>query len=232
MLHTRGGRHRDWLGWETGGTWTAALSGWVSGFIAQVNYQSLPAKGQPTQDLVLIYPNWDDKTRKFADLGDSGSAIVDDNGYVLGLLWAITVIKLDDRKITCGVACKISNVEAALQVTVATAVGADAPLSPAETFTGRLEALCKPSLRTQAYFDAYMRHGDQIRHLFHENARLYRLCSAFPKKRSWTPSRTGATTRPRRSRQLSTAKIPPSFSRSWRDGLSQYVEDPTLQRAR
>ena len=156
-------------------------TGLTNGVIAQLNYQGLPAKGQPTQEQVLIYPTWNTKDDKFADLGDSGSVIVDQNGFVLALLWAITVVN-DGRKMTCGVACTIQNVEEALKVAVATAVGANAPQPHSETFSSRLEALCGANSCTQHYYQAYVRHRDQIQHLFHENARLYRIWRNIPQE--------------------------------------------------
>lgn len=206
-------------------------TGLTNGFIAELNYEGKDSTGRLRQEQVIVWPNEDTKNLKFADSGDSGSVIVDDDGFVVALLWATSVeTRPDGKKFTRAAACTIQNVEAALKVTVSTAVGTDAPQLNAETFSSRLEALCQGSSRAQEYYQAYRQHRDEIQHLFHDNARLYVIWRKIPQEAFMDAFEAGVRDPSEIIPTTLDGQDTTAILTQLRDGLAQYVEDPNLMR--
>ncbi len=145
------------------------------GTITNINYLGTDALGNPSQNQVLMEPVTA-KNKEFLAPGDSGSAIVDANNFVVALLWGKSI------GAETGWANRIENVLAALGITVLTPATAHPPQPHSETFDGQLEALCTASPRGQGYLRTYRQHRDRVQHLFHENARLYAIWRMIPQE--------------------------------------------------
>ncbi|MGA7204694.1 MAG: hypothetical protein WBX27_08710 [Specibacter sp.] len=154
------------------------------GTINGMNYQGTTSLGGPTQSQVIIVP-LASKNSEFAAPGDSGSVIVDENNFVVALLWGKSQVG------ETVYANKIENVMSALNIEILTASTADAPLAHAETFVGQLEGLCAGSTRGQGYLKSYVERRDAIQHLFHENARLYAIWNKIPQDEFMDAIRAG-----------------------------------------
>ncbi len=109
----------------------------------------------------------------FSDHGDSGSAVVDGQGRVVGLLWG--------GGSALSMASPIQRVIEELQVDVATASSLQSLPDYRDTTVGRLEALLSESARGRAYWRTFRRYRHRVRHLFHENPRLYATWLKIPR---------------------------------------------------
>jgi hypothetical protein len=107
----------------------------------------------------------------FSRPGDSGSAVVDSQMRVVGLLWGSAGPN--------GVASPIDKVMAQLDIMVA--AGPLPEVLPYEATTlGKLEALLSQSTRGRGYWKAFRSHGGRVQHLFHHTPRLYAVWRKTP----------------------------------------------------
>lgn len=101
----------------------------------------------------------------FSEPGDSGSAVIDEQGRVVGLLWGASTPN--------GCASPIADVMAELRISVVTTSEAIEPVPYDETLVGKLEAMLMQSQRGTQYWRTIRRNHTRLRHLFHVTPRLY-----------------------------------------------------------
>jgi len=174
------------LTWEDVGHLTVRKMGRTTqvtyGKVNQLSYQGRDAQGNFFSRQVYIKAT--SPSDKFCDFGDSGSVIVDDKVAVVALL-------SHKDNVGGGIGGRIENVESELDIKVLTAITADPPLPYAETFEGRLEALCDQSGRTREYFQTYLQSRAEVQHLFHDTARLYATWQKIPQDAFMDAFRSG-----------------------------------------
>lgn len=139
----------------------------TTGRITNINYSGVRTDGWVFQEQQYIQSNGGN----FDEPGDSGSALVDNDVKVVGLVWGMSGSN--------GVASPIDFVRSELSIEVVKYSAAqDTPYS--ETVTGKLEAVLCASERGKDYWRAYRRHNDRVVHMFHRVPRLYAIWLKLP----------------------------------------------------
>lgn len=124
----------------------------------------------------------------FADVGDSGSVIVDDNFMVVGLLWAVYT---DKQGRLGAMANQIDNVLAKLGVQVLTYYpSASQPSTDVEQ--GAIAALFSQSPRAQQYWQTFLEHRQMLQQLLMRTPRLYAMWLEMPQHELLDALRQGA----------------------------------------
>ena len=124
----------------------------------------------------------------FADLGDSGSVIVDDKFMVVGLLWA--VYGTEGR--FGAMANQIDNVLTKLGVQVLTYYPASAPQPSSEVEQGTMAALFSQSPRAQQYWQTFLQHRQALQQQLMRTPRLYAMWLEMPQRELLDALREGA----------------------------------------
>jgi hypothetical protein len=168
---------------------------------------------------------WPLNNANFAEPGDSGSAIVDPSGRVVGLLFAIA-----NGPPNWGIANPIAKVFDALQVDIVVGEAEYAPRPYRETVLGKAEALLSESVRGQEYWQTFQQHRQRLQHMFRRIPRLFAAAQSLPQFKLVDVVRQAIADPdsliPTTIADEDTVTV---FARLHRV-LSEYVEDKNLQR--
>ncbi|WP_124448541.1 hypothetical protein [Paucibacter sp. KBW04] len=165
------------------------------------------------------YIKTDDNTLNFSEPGDSGSAVVDQKGRVVGLLWGASTPN--------GCSSPIAAVQSELYIEVATGITA-ATIPYSETLTGQLETALRQTEFGSKLWRTVRRTHTRIQHQFHATPRLLVTWQQMPQQAIFEAI-TAAT------RNLDTI-IPASLGGEdtveivsrLRDAMRRYFTDPDL----
>ncbi len=149
----------------------------TEGKITNINYNTRSTTGQSFTGQQFIRPD----TINFADSGDSGSVIVDDNNNIVGLLWGVN----KGNTPYTGVSSPIDDVLSELDIDIITASMVE-ELIPRiqykDTMLGKLESLLCQSHRGRGYWQTFRDNEDVVRHVFHKTPRLYAIWKKIPRE--------------------------------------------------
>jgi len=119
------------------------------------------------------YITTSDRTLNFSEPGDSGSAVVDSQRRVVGLLWGASTPN--------GCASPIADVMSELNIEVATGIKAEV-VPYRETLTGQLEAALRTTEFGGSLWRTIRRSSARIRHQFHVTPRLLVTWQQMPQQ--------------------------------------------------
>lgn len=145
-------------------------TGLRDGSVHDINYSGRTPDGWNFfGQLYIVASGW-----PFAEPGDSGSAVVDSNGRIVGLLWGGIG--------SIAAASPIADVLRELDIEVVTSAEPQLEVAYSETLAGQLEAALSATERGKAYWRAIDRNHSYIRHQFHATPRLYAIWQGIPQQ--------------------------------------------------
>jgi hypothetical protein len=154
------------------------------GVLEHVNLSGTKPDGTKYQDQFTVAG-----PGNFADIGDSGSVIVDENFMVVGLLWAVYTYQQDRLG---AMANQIDNVLAKLGVQVLTYYTASTSKSVSDLEQVSIEALFSQSPRAEQYWQTFLEHRDKLQQLLMRTPRLYAMWLEMPQHELLDALRQGA----------------------------------------
>lgn len=192
-----------------------AITGLRVGAISQIDYSGDRNDGWHFEGQYYISAKIN-----FAEPGDSGSAVVDLDNKVVGLLWGTAL----SGSIYMGCASPINLVLQKLSVQMLTFEESFALPPYSETLTDKLEALLNQSSRGQGYWEAWREHKIYLLERFHQTARLQAIWQKTPEVELRDMMRSAALN--------PDSKIPSTIGtedtvqvfKKLRDGLKKYLE--------
>lgn len=192
-------------------------TGLRNGHITAIYFQGRRSDGWNFLDQQYI--KTDDNSLNFSEPGDSGSAVVDLQGRVVGLLWGASTPN--------GCSSPIAAVQSELNIEVATGVKA-AVVPYGETMTGQLETALRTTELGSKLWRTVRRTHTRVKHQFHVTPRLLVTWQQMPQQAIYDAI-TAAT------RNLDTT-IPASLggedtvevASRLRDAMRRYFTDPDL----